>query len=135
TGPSCDRKLLRSSNNLSPGLRAEYYAYDSGDTYFFKRKVLSRTDLNIDFPYGNSGPQNAAGVPRDRFAVRWSGYLIPPKSGRYTLCTCTDDGVRLSVDGQMLINRWVSQGSRFWWTEIDLEQGKEYPFRMEYYDQ
>jgi hypothetical protein len=132
-GTACDRKQLRESNP-NPGLLALYYSFDNGDTYFFKRKLLTRTDANIDFNYGNSPPPNTSGIPADRFAVRWVGSIVAPEDGTYTICTCSDDGVRLAIDGQTMIDYWVNQGPRFWWTEKTMEAGKRYDFRMDYYD-
>jgi hypothetical protein len=48
------------------------------------------------------------GVATDNFSVRWTGrFLFSNK--KYTFTAISDDGVRVSLDGQMLINSWIDQ--------------------------
>jgi hypothetical protein len=132
-GQACDRKQLRISNP-NPGLRAEYYNYSQTDTFYFGNRVLTRTDAKIDFDYRAGKPPGATVVNADRFAVRWLGYIMPPESGKYTICTCADDGVRLTIDGELLIDHFGNTAARFWWAEKQLEKGTRYPFKMDYRD-
>jgi hypothetical protein len=67
--------------------------------------VLVRSDAALDFNWGLQAP--AAGVNRDGFSVRWSG-SFSFDGGRYTFTTYSDDGVRLYVDGQRVIDSWRS---------------------------
>jgi hypothetical protein len=132
----CDRKNLAShlaSLEANGGLRADYYQFAStADTYLFQRKLVTRVDRGINFNFNSQSP--APGVARDNYAIRWYGDLVPPKSGRYMLCTCSDDGVRLYFNGENRIDRWQSQASRFWGTEIVVEANEKYPIRLEYYN-
>lgn len=84
---------------LAPGLHAEFFAGDN-----FDRKVTSRIDPQINFDWVWDSP--APGVPADHFSVKWTGFLKAPVPGRYTLITETDDGVRLYLDGKLLIDHW-----------------------------
>ena len=43
----------------------------------------------------------------DNFSVRWSGQVLAPVTGTYTFTTTSDDGVRLYVNGQLLIDNWT----------------------------
>ncbi|PSD24146.1 hypothetical protein C7E12_22090, partial [Stenotrophomonas maltophilia] len=48
-------------------------------------------------------------VNTDRLhAIRWSGQLLPPVSGRYRLEVAGDDGYRLYLDGKRVIDHWVN---------------------------
>jgi len=38
-----------------------------------------------------------------RFSVRWTGQVQPPTTGRYTFYTTTDDGARVTINGQRII--------------------------------
>jgi hypothetical protein len=49
-------------------------------------------------------------MPVDGFSVRWRGWVTAPISGTYTFAMTTDDGVRLWIDGQQLIDEWIVQG-------------------------
>jgi hypothetical protein len=79
--------------------RGEYYANDrlSGPP------VVVRDDENIDFDWGYSAP--APGVPADHFSVRWSR-RIRFSEGWYNFRVHADDGVRLWVAGNLIIDRW-----------------------------
>ncbi|MFW6352967.1 MAG: PA14 domain-containing protein, partial [Verrucomicrobiota bacterium] len=114
---------------LGDGLRGEYFA----DTDEFSGSPdLVRVDETIDFRWGFEGPGEGLGV--DNFAVRWTGQLLPAYSETYTFTTNSDDGVRLWVDDQLLIDRWQPQGERAYAGTLRLEGGRRYPIRLEYFD-
>ena len=77
---------------------------------FFNNSQLSgtpavvRTDAAIDFDWGWGAP--AAGMNRDNFSVHWSG-TFPFEGGRYRFTTTSDDGVRVTVDGERVIDAWT----------------------------
>jgi predicted esterase len=71
--------------------------------------VLSRADAAINFDWGKSAP--AAGVDPSTFSVRWTGYVKPAFGETYTFYTTADDGVRLWVNGQKVIDRWTDRAS------------------------
>jgi beta-glucosidase len=87
------------------GLRGEYFR----GTALTGQPVLVRQDRVIDFDWDRAPP--ARGLKDRDYAVRWTGQLIPPAAGAYTLrlevprCFDCDghDPVRLWVDGQPLI--------------------------------
>jgi hypothetical protein len=65
--------------------------------------VLTRYE-NINFSWGSGSP--GAGVPADNFSARWTGVVTPPTSGNYRFRTYSDDGVRVWVNGVLVINNW-----------------------------
>ncbi|UPG92317.1 glycoside hydrolase family 3 C-terminal domain-containing protein [Luteibacter aegosomaticola] len=93
------------SADAPAGLAAAYF--DNGD--FSGKPRVSRTDRTIDFDWDHVSP---AGLPKGRYAVRWTGSLLPPGPGDYTLAVhverCFDcsghDPVRLFVDGKAVID-------------------------------
>ena len=87
------------------GLSAFYF----GNTSLQGQPLLSRNEA-VDFDWGYAAP--AAGVPADGFSVRWSGVIEAPVSGTYRLQTLSDDGVRVWVDGQLLIDNWTGHAVR-----------------------
>ena len=75
------------------------------------------------------------GLPTDEFSVRWTGQLVPPVSGRYELTVTGDDGFRLDVGGQRVIDEWTtSPRARAKSAFVDLEAGKPVDLRLEYFD-
>jgi hypothetical protein len=67
---------------------------------------LTRGDENVDFKWGYGSP--AAGIRSDGFSVRWAR-TARLESGLYRFTTMTDDGVRLWVNGHLLIDQWHDQ--------------------------
>ncbi|MFK7803487.1 MAG: PA14 domain-containing protein [Anaerolineae bacterium] len=74
----------------------------------------------------------ATGVNADGFSVRWSAD-IPVEAGTYRFTTRTDDGVRLWVGGQKIIDQWQLQPATLISADITLTGGTV-PVKMEYYD-
>jgi hypothetical protein len=109
------------------GLSGDYF---SGTT--LTTKVLTRSDATVDFQWGTAAP--AAGVPADNFSVRWTGQVSPRYSGSTTFFTSSDDGVRLWVNGQQLINNWTNHGTTENSGTISLTAGQKYDLKLEYYD-
>jgi hypothetical protein len=68
--------------------------------------TLIRQDAAIDFDWGSGSP--ASGLPTDGFAVRWRGRWQLAE-GAYRFYAYTDDGVRIWVDGAVIIDQWRDQ--------------------------
>lgn len=109
-----------------PGLKAEYFDYTD-----LTGKVAERIDATVDFDWGQTEPVPGVG---DTFAVRWSGVITPPQTATYTFTTRTDDGVRLWVDGQPVIDDWSMHAAAERSGQVALSAGRAYDLRMEYFD-
>jgi hypothetical protein len=109
------------------GLAATYF-----DTATFGGATLARRDATVDFTWGLGSP--AAGIAADTFSVRWTGQVEAPFSGTYTFYTQSDDGVRLWVNGQPLVDNWTLHGSTENSGTIVLTAGQRYPIRMEFFE-
>jgi hypothetical protein len=80
--------------------------------------VLTRNDADIDFDWGGDAP--ATGIPADNFSVRWRRTVDFP-NGRFRFSAQADDGVRVYVDGQLIIDRWqLSYGNETYTAELNL---------------
>ena len=93
---------------------------------------LARIDPTVSYHWELTSP--APGLPEDNFSVRWTGTLVPPKSGLYMLAIRSDDGGRLYLDGKLLIDNWGEHPPTLKTTEIELVGGKAYPIRLDYYE-
>lgn len=62
-----------------------------------------RNDRKIDFDWGRGAP--AAGLPADNFSVRWSR-RVDFEKGTYRFSARADDGIRIYLDGQRILNEW-----------------------------
>jgi len=109
------------------GLKGNYYVGTS-----LQNLALSRVDPAIDFDWGAGSP--APSVPVDDFSVRWTGDVLARYSETYSFVTTTDDGVRLWINNQLVIDHWQSQGLTELSADVPLLAGQWYPIKMEYYD-
>lgn len=107
------------------GLRATYYA-----TYL--DRVIERVDPTLDFDWGDGAP--GEGLAADRFSIRWSGSLIPPETGTYTIASETDDGVRVWVGDALVIDDWNGHFVERNEASVALEAGVATPVRVEYFE-
>ncbi len=92
--------------------------------------ALVRNDSQINFDWGNGSP--APGLPADNFSVRWSRSLHFP-AGTYRFFARVDDGVRLWVNDQLIIDRWHDSPPTTYTADIALAEGSHH-VRMEYYE-
>jgi len=84
---------------VTNGLKAEIYEGTN-----FERLILERIDPNIEWFWDYGAPDDNA--PLDQYSVRWSGWLKAPKAGRYKLLMVADDGARVWIDGQKVMEDW-----------------------------
>ncbi len=110
-----------------PGFTATYF-----NSINLTGTSISRIDPSIDFDWGTGSPDPAIGA--DNFSARWTGQILAQHSETYTFYTTTDDGVRLWIDGQLLIDKWVDQSSTTWSAALPLTAGERYNVTMEYYE-
>jgi hypothetical protein len=123
--------IVNAPAGAGSGLLAQYYN-DAGSGVFFTSLALSRTDPTVNFSWGAAAP--ASGVQTDNFSVRWSGQIQAPVSGSFTFTTTSDDGVRLWVNGQLIIDNWTDHGATDNSGAITLSAGTKYDIRMDYYE-
>jgi hypothetical protein len=111
------------------GLKGEYFT----NTTLDGSPVLTRIDPQVDFSWGEGSP--ASDIPTDPFSVRWTGQVEAPFSEDYTFHTLSDDGIRLSLNGQVIIENWSDHGPT--WDDsslIPLTVGQRYTLTLEYYE-
>jgi beta-glucosidase len=109
------------------GLSAEYFLNVSLEG----TPAVTGIDPAVVFDWDQSRPRPPIG--HDNFSARWTGRLVPPKSGRYTLSITADDGFRLFLDGKKLFEDWTQHAPATKSSDLDLKAGREYDIRIEYY--
>ena len=109
------------------GITGQYY--DNRDLTNLK---ITRTDPLVNFGWGGGSP--GPGIANNTYSARWSGFVVPLYSQTYTFYTTTDDGVRLWVNDQLLIDKWVDQAAKEWSGTIPLTAGQKYSIKMEYFE-
>lgn len=106
--------------------RGEYY----NNRALSGTPALVRSDARIDFNWGFGSPSPI--INSDNFSVRWTQTLNLP-AGRYRFTTATDDGVRLFVNNQLIIDEWFNRAVQTTQRDINLSGGNV-DVRMEYYE-
>ena len=110
-----------------PGLKAEFFTNEdlSGAPAF------TRTDAAIDFDWSKRSP--APDFPRTHFSARWTGTIeIPASAGDVKLATLEDDGARVWIDGQLIIDAWGGHDSATSEATAALTAGMPHQIRVEY---
>ena len=91
---------------------------------------ITRLDPGVNFTWTTTGPGSP--MAATYYTVRWAGQVQPQYSEAYYFDTNTDDGVKLWVNGQLIIDGWSYQSSdRI--GAINLQAGVLYDIKMEYF--
>ena len=113
-----------SIQSAGDGLLGEYFDNIDLTTLF-----INRVDPAVNFNWGSGAPATGMG-----FSVRWSGQVEAIFDETYTFQTVTDDGVRLWVDDQLLIDDWNNHPAITRTGSITLVGGQLYDIKMEYFE-
>lgn len=125
----------------SQGLTGQYFdARDSTGnvpagpyTFAGKTPLMVRTDPAVSFDWGVAAPGPALNA--DQFMVKWDGYIrLPYASTRWKIGTRHDDGVRLSVNSELLVNNWNNGGYPLEWSAEKNYGTGSMPISYEYYE-
>lgn len=109
------------------GLTGTYF-----DNASFGPLRMTRTDATVNFNWGTGSP--ASNISPNTFSIRWTGQVQPEYSQTYTFYTTSDDGVRLWVNDQQIINNWTDHSPTENSGAIALTAGTKYNIKLEYYE-
>ncbi|EUJ10021.1 cytochrome c peroxidase [Methylophilaceae bacterium 11] len=108
------------------GLNADYYATND----LTGSIVLQRVE-DINFDWGNASP--GAGLPADNFSVRWTGFIEATVTGSYQFQSYSDDGLRVYINNQLVINNWTPHGPTLDTSAaISMTAGQRIPITVEF---
>jgi beta-glucosidase len=124
--PTIDSSFFTPPSGTGNGLQGEYYA----NTSLSGSPVVTQVDPNVHNTW-NGSP--APGVPATNWSVRWTGTLTPPKTGTYTFGLTSDDGSRLFINGQQVIDNWRDQAANTETAQVDLTAGTPVQIEVDYY--
>jgi beta-glucosidase len=110
------------------GLKAEFFA----NRKLEGAPVLTRDEEAVNFDWGMTSP--APAVPSDDFSARWTGKLVPNVSGKYRLGATADDGLRVYLDGKLIVEDWTEHAPTTRTGEVMLEAGRSYDLKFEYFE-
>ena len=108
------------------GLSATYY-----NNKDLTGSTLKRVDGVVNFDWGTGSPGAAIGA--ETFSARWTGQVQPEFTETYTFYTQSNDGVRLWVNGSLLVSNWTDHTVTENSGSIALVSGRNH-IRMEFYE-
>lgn len=92
--------------------------------------AFSRCETSINYNWAENGPGN--GIAVDNFSVRWSG-IFTFADGDFLFTAIVDDGVRIWVDGVLVIDAWMDQSVATYQKKIHLTAG-DHAVKIEFYE-
>jgi beta-glucosidase len=128
TNPIENKYLFTDKAEKVNGLKAEYFTNMNLEGE--PAKVI--VDNQINFMWNDKGPFED--FQKDNFSVRWTGYVKPEKSETFTFDVGSDDGIRLYIDDQLVIDDWTDHAYLINSFTKDLKVGQLYKIKLEYYE-
>jgi len=121
-------EFLLTPDGTNHGLLGEYF----GNPDFKGKPLFTRIDPKIDFEWTNSISPDPRLELTD-YSIRWTGKLVPPLTQKYYLSITSDDGSLLYLNGKKVVDNWGDHGMSQKSCELNLEAGKAYDVRIEFY--
>lgn len=72
--------------------------------------VLWRAEANLDYNWGTGSP--APEINADHFSARWTRYIDVTTPTTFRFTATSDDGVRVWLDGALIINEWYDHPAK-----------------------
>ena len=113
---------------ISPSVATWHASYWNNTTQA-GTPALQRSEAVLDHDWGTGSPPN---VVNDRFSARWTRY-IDLSAGVYRFTATSDDGIRVCVDNELIINEWYDQSPQTYTAEKHLSTGPHWVV-VEFYD-
>ena len=92
--------------------------------------TLQRSESELNFDWGTGSP--APSIWHDRFSARWTRY-IDMTPGVYRFTATSDDGIRVWLDGELIINEWYDHAIKTVWADRNLSPG-HHLLTVEFYE-
>ncbi len=109
------------------GISATYYSNQELEG----KPAVTRIEKSVHSPWLT---RPIKGInPDDKFSARYLTWVQVKEDGRYIFSVSGDDGYRMTVDGQTLVDDWHDGTARLFTQELVLKAGKVYPVVVEYF--
>ncbi|MFF5103787.1 PA14 domain-containing protein [Streptomyces sp. NPDC000134] len=116
------------------GLKGEYYTQSAPGAFDFHELKATAFDPELDFDTLEPRLNFTTGQSDD-VSVRWTGKLVPERTGAHTFSVSADNGFRLWIDGRLAIDHWVDDWDREQTAEpVELTAGQAYDVKLEYFE-
>ncbi|MFF9486267.1 PA14 domain-containing protein [Streptomyces sp. NPDC014676] len=116
------------------GLKGEYYTQSAPGAFDFHELKATAFDSDLDFD--NLEPRlNLTTGRSDDVSVRWTGRIVPERTGAHTFSVSADNGFRLWIDGEIAIDHWIDDWDREQTAQpVELTAGRAHDIKVEYFE-
>lgn len=121
---------LGSGGSVPPPSSGNWYAEYFNNQTLSGTPTVTRNESSINFNWGGGSPDPA--IPADHFSARWTS-TVYLNAGTWRFTAASDDGVRVWVDGTLLIDKWFDHSYVGYNADISLGAGN-HTIRVEYYE-
>jgi beta-glucosidase len=129
--PIAPESMFVLEDGVTPGINAEFW----NNKELEGPSVATKIDKSINFSWGLNESPVPGVVNDDKFSARWTGKLKSPGSGQFEVGVKADNGVKLYIDGNLVINSWTDQAPGQFKTDYyEFEAGKLYDIKVEFYE-
>ncbi|THV61750.1 beta-glucosidase [Flagellimonas alvinocaridis] len=111
------------------GLQAEYF----NNITLEGEPALTRIDPVIDFRWTLFSPDQEK-INYDFYSARWTGKLKAPETGTFKIGIKGNDGYRVYINGELVVDNWTKQTVRTITQDYSFEKGKEYDLKVEFFE-
>lgn len=118
--------LFTTSDKKQPGLKAEFF----DNTEWKGTPTKEWIDQKIDFKWITESSKN---IFDGNKSIRWTGYLIPTKTGEYNLGGYGFNGFNLYLDDSLLVKFKNDNHPLKVYKKVKLEAGKLYKIKIEFF--
>jgi hypothetical protein len=94
--------------------------------------AVKQIDESLAFEWSGASP--APGIPAIGFSARWTGHVYVPATAEINFQIRCTDGVRLTVNGQRIIDEWKVQPASQFDVVMKLDGGQFYPIELTYFN-
>ena len=124
-------KYLFTDDNGSKqqGLKGEYFS----NSNLAGEPAFTRTDPQLKFGWTLFSPDPDK-LDYDCYSIRWTGKLLAPETGNFEIGVEGDDGYRIFINNQLVLDNWKKQTNQRKTTEYRFEKNIEYEIRVEYFE-
>jgi len=119
--------LFTNADKKEHGLTGEYF----NNREYKGSPTFSRVDKKIDFAWWDGAPDSS--FDPDNFGVRWSGVIVPEKSGEYTLGGYGFNGFKIYFQDSLFVQFDGEFDPVKTYKTVALEAGKSYNIKIEFY--
>jgi beta-glucosidase len=127
TLPDVPAGALTPATGTGSGLTGQYF----NNMTLSGTPAFTRTDGPVDFNFNGVSP--GTGIGATQWSARWTGKVTPTTTGTYTFATTSDDGSRLFVNGQEVINDFQDQAATTSTGTINLTAGVPVSIELDYF--